>query len=96
MDFKEMQPSKEELLKVGELATEIDFSIYKIWIVSNPKLSLKKLGQKLSDIFGEKIGFVFLYKEDEWVYDPKMKVIDFVLKDGDHIVFPEFFEEVIK
>lgn len=98
MDFKELQPSKEELLKVGELATEIDFSIYKIWIVTNPKLSLKKLGQKLSELFGEKIVFAFLYKEEdkEWIYDPGMKVVEFFLKDGEHLVFPEFFEEVNK
>ena len=95
IDFKELEPSKEELLNVGELATEIDFSIFKIWIVSHPNLSLKKLSQKLSELFGEKIGFVLLYKEgEEWVYDPNMKVIDFVLKDGKHLIFPEFFEEV--
>jgi len=94
IDFKELEPSKEELLNVGELATEIDFSIFKVWMVSHPNLSLKKLSQKLSELFGKRIGFVFLYKEDEWVYDPDMKVIDFVLKDGPHLVFPEFFEEV--
>jgi len=94
IDFKELEPSKEELLNVGELATEIDFGIFKVWMVSHPNLSLKKLGQKLSELFGKRIGFVFLYKEDEWVYDPDMKVIDFVLKDGPHLVFPEFFEEI--
>jgi proteasome lid subunit RPN8/RPN11 len=94
IDFKDLEPSKEELLDVGELATEIDFKIYKIWLISNPNLTLKKLGKKLSELFGEKIGFVFLYKEDKWVYDPDMKIVDFFLKDGDHLVFPEFFEEV--
>ena len=98
IDIKELAPSKEELLNVGELATEIDFGIYKIWLVSHPNLSLKKLGNKLSELFGKKIGFVFLYKEANsgWIYDPNLKVVDFFLKDGDHLVFPEFFEEVNK
>jgi proteasome lid subunit RPN8/RPN11 len=94
IDFKELQPSKEELINIRELATEIDFEIYKIWMVSHPNLSLKKLSQKLSEMFGKKIGFVFLCKEDEWIYNPDMKVIDYYLKDGPHLVFPEFFEEV--
>ena len=80
------------------MATEIDFGIYKIFFVSSPNLTLKKLGKKLSEIFGKKIGFNFLYKEKDkgWMYDPAMKVVDFFLKDGDHLVFPEFFEEVNK
>ena len=95
IDFKELEPSKEGLLDVGELATEIDFEIYKVWIVSHPNLSLKKLSQKLSELFGKKIGFIPIYKErEEWVYDPNMKVVDFVMKEGDHLVFPEFFEVV--
>jgi proteasome lid subunit RPN8/RPN11 len=98
IDIKELAPSKEELLDIGELATEIDFGIYKIWMVSHPNLSLKKLGKKLSEIFGKKFGFVFLFKDKdgEWIYDPSMKVVDFFLKDGNHLVFPEFFKEVIK
>ena len=94
IDFKELEPSKEELLDIGELATEVDFGIFKVWLVSSPNLSLKKLGLKLSELFGKRIGFVFLFKEDEWVYDPDLKVADFFLKDGDHLVFPELFEEV--
>ena len=95
IDFKELEPSKEELLNVGELATEIDFNIFKVWMVSHPNLSLKKLSQKLSEIFGKRIGFVLLYKEgEEWVYDPDLKVVDFFLKNGEHLIFPEFFEEV--
>jgi len=95
IDFKELEPSKDELLNVGELATEIDFGIFKVWMVSHPNLSLKKLGQKLSELFGKRIGFVLLYKEgEEWVCDPDLKVLDFFLKDGKHLIFPEFFEEV--
>jgi len=95
IDFKELEPSKEELLNVGELATEVDFSVFKVWMVSHPNLSLKKLSLKLSELFGKKIGFVLLYKEgEEWVYDPDLKVVDFFMKDGEHLIFPEFFEEV--
>jgi len=96
IDFKEFEPSKEELLDFGELTTEITFGKYRIIFVSSPNLSLKKLGNKLSEIFGEKIGFNFLYKEKDkkWVSKPDMKVIDYFLQDGDHLVFPEFFEEV--
>ncbi len=95
IDFKELEPSKEELLAGGELATEIDFGIYKIRMVSHPNLSLKKLSQKLSELFGKRIGFVLLYKKgEEWAYDPDLKVVDFFLKDCDHLVFPEIFEEV--
>jgi len=95
IDFKELEPSKEELLNIGELATEIDFGIFKVWMVSHPNLSLKKLSLKLSELFGKRIGFAFLYKEgEEWVYGPDLKVVDFFLKDGEHLIFPEFFEEV--
>ncbi len=95
IDFKELRPSMEELIKGGELATEIDFGIYKIRMVSHPNLSLKKLSQKLSELFGKRIGFVLLYKEGkEWVYDPDMKVVNFFLKEGRHLIFPEIFEEV--
>ena len=94
IDIKELVPSKEELLDIGEIATEVDFGIYRIWLVSHPNLTLKKLSKKLSEMFGEKIGFVFLYKEDFWINDPNMKVVDYFLKEGDHLVFPEFFEEV--
>ena len=96
IDIKELAPSKDELLNVGELTIEIDFSIYKIWLVSHPNLTLKRLGKKLSEIFGEKIGFVFIYKEkgEGWRYNPNMKVVDFFLKNSEHLVFPEFFEGV--
>ncbi len=93
IDFKDLQPSKEELIKGGELATEIDLGIYKVWILSHVNLSLKKLSQKLSELFGKKIGFIPLFKQDDWVYDPEMKLVDFFLTDGDHLLFPEFFEE---
>ncbi len=98
IDIKELTPSKEELLDIGEMATEIDFNIYKVWLVSHPNLTLKKLGKKLSELFGDKIGFAFLYKEKnkDWTFDPTMKVIDYFLQDSDHLVFPEFFEEVNK
>ena len=94
IDIKELVPSKEELLNVGELAVEMDFGIFKIWMVAHPNLSLKKLGLKLSEIFGEKIRFAFIYKENDWIYNPDMKIVDFFLKDGNHLIFPEFFEEV--
>lgn len=94
MEFKELQPSKEELIDGGELATEVNFDIFKIWVISHPNITLKKLGKKLSEMFGDKISFVFLYRDNEWMFDPNMKVVDFFLKEGDHLVFPEFFEEV--
>jgi proteasome lid subunit RPN8/RPN11 len=93
MDFSEFAPSKEELLDVGELATEVDFGIYKIWIVSHPNVNLKRLSQKISELFGGKISFIPLFKDDDWVYDPEMKVVDFFMKDSEHLIFPEFFEE---
>jgi proteasome lid subunit RPN8/RPN11 len=96
IDFMDLHPSNEELMDVGELTIEIAFGIYKVWIVSHPNLSLKKLSQKLSELFGKKIGFILIYQEKnkEWVYDPDMKVIDFFMQKGEHLVFPEFFEEV--
>jgi hypothetical protein len=74
----------------------VDFGIYRVFIVSTPNLSLQKLCQKLTEVFGKKIGFIPIYKENEktWVYDPDMKVVDYFLQDGEHLVFPEFFEEV--
>ena len=99
IDYSEFEPSKEELVDFGELTTEITFGKYRIIFVSSPNLSLKKLGNKLAEIFGDKIGFNFLYKEKEkgWVVSKAdMKVIDYFLQDGDHLVFPEFFEEVNK
>lgn len=95
IDFRELLPSKEELMDVGELAIEVDYCIFKLWLVSHPNLSLNRLCQKLSEMFDKKIGFIPIYwDKNGWLYDPEMKVVDFFLKDGEHLIFPEFFEEV--
>jgi len=94
INFKEITSTKEEMLKSRELATEIDFGVFKVWLVSHPGITLKKLTAKLSEMFGKKIRFAFLYKEKEWVYDPDLSVLDYFMKDGEHLVFPETFEEV--
>ena len=94
IDFRELEPSKEELLRSGELTAEIDFGMFRVWMVFHPNITLKKLSAKLSELFGKRTGFIFLYHEDGWIYDPSMKVIDFFIKEGEHLAFPEFFEEV--
>lgn len=94
IEFKDIAPTKEEMLKSRELATEIDFGVFKVWLVSHPGITLKKLTAKLSELFGKKIRFAFLYKEKDWVYDPDLSVLDYFMKDGEHLVFPESFEEV--
>ncbi|MCU0849742.1 MAG: Mov34/MPN/PAD-1 family protein [Candidatus Thermoplasmatota archaeon] len=94
IEFREIAPSKEELIKSRELTTEIDFGVFKVWMVSHPGVTLKKLNAKLSDLFGKKVRFAFLYKDENWTYDPDLSVLDYFVKDGEHLVFPETFEEV--
>lgn len=95
IDLNEITPSKEELMDIGELATEVDFGVFKAWITSHPNVTMKQICRKLSGLFGEKMNFIPVYKSEEgWVHDPDMKAVEFFMKNGEHLIFPELLGEV--
>jgi len=95
IDFKELEPSKEELMDIGELAIEVDFGVFRTLMNAGPSVTMKQICLKLSGLFGEKMNFIPVYKDEEgWVHDPDMKAVEFFMKDGEHLIFPELLGEV--
>lgn len=95
IDFDEIKPTDEELLSGRGISIEVDFGIYKVWMVSHPSVTVEKLCDKLTGLFGKEMRFLFLYWDKEWIFDPEMNLIDFLLHDGDHLVFPELYKVAI-
>lgn len=94
INFEDIKPSKAEILKAKELSSEIDFGVFKMRMTFNPSVTVKHVCERLSKEFGNKIKFVLLCNDGNWIFDPGLNIIDFFMKDGDQLVFPELFEEV--
>ena len=93
VDLKEISPSKEELMDIEEITIEVDFGVFNVMISAYPKVTMKQICCKLSELFGNKMKFIPVCRGDEgWLYDSNIKAVDFFLKDGEHLIFPELLE----
>jgi len=90
VDLSSLEPSREELLNSGEIVIEADFGIFKTWVVAHPGATVRELGLRLSRLFGGRIRFLFLHREENgWVHNPGLRIAEYFLKEGEHLLLPE-------
>lgn len=94
INLDDLKPSKADILKARELSAEIDFNVFRIHMVFNPKAKVKDACEQLSKEFGDKIRFNLLSDDGDRIFNPDMNIVDFFLSDGKKLVYPELFGEV--